>query len=75
MWPSLEMELPEFDASEDIAAAVQQPVFARLVEQVTAGTALRRAAFRSTVGRSVRPVEIEEPPVESVLPFDAVDDR
>ncbi|WP_457583072.1 SPOR domain-containing protein [Ensifer canadensis] len=62
---AMEMELPEFDASEDVVAAVQQPVF----------PAVEQAPIQSEepfIAPSVAaaPVEIEEPPVESVLPFD-----
>ncbi|NVD41248.1 SPOR domain-containing protein [Ensifer sp. HO-A22] len=62
---ALEMELPEFDASEDVATAFQQPVFAA-VEPAP----LQREEPFVAPPIAAAPIEIEEAPVESALPFD-----
>ncbi|KQW60859.1 MULTISPECIES: SPOR domain-containing protein [unclassified Ensifer] len=62
---AMEMELPEFDASEDIAAAVQQPVFAAIEQEP-----VQHEEPFVAPSVAAAPLEIEEPPVESVLPFD-----
>ncbi|WP_245298323.1 SPOR domain-containing protein [Sinorhizobium sp. A49] len=62
---ALEMELPAFDASEDLATAIQEPVFAA-VEQAPPQ---REEPFVAPP-IAAAPIEIEEAPVESALPFD-----
>ncbi|MGF6171763.1 SPOR domain-containing protein [Ensifer sp. 4252] len=62
---AMEMELPEFDASEDVVAAVQQPVFPAVEEPP-----VQREEPFVAPSVAAAPVEFEEPPVESVLPFD-----
>lgn len=62
---AMELELPEFDASEDVVAAVQQPTFP-VVEQAP----IQREEPFVAPSVAAAPMEIEEPPVESALPFD-----
>lgn len=62
---ALEMELPVFDASEDVATALQQPAFAAVEP-----TPLQREEPFVAPPIAAAPIEIEEVPVESALPFD-----
>ncbi|OCP26317.1 MULTISPECIES: SPOR domain-containing protein [unclassified Ensifer] len=62
---AMELELPEFDASEDVVAAVQQPTLP-VVEQAP----IQREESFVTPLVAAAPMEIEGPPVESALPFD-----
>lgn len=60
---AMELELPDFDASEEVPAAVQQPVLAE------PAPVLREEPFVAPQP-AIAPVEFEELPVESALPFD-----
>ncbi len=64
---AMELELPDFDASEDMAAAVQQPV---LPVAEPAPVPVQREEPYHAPQVAAAPIEFDEPPVESALPFD-----